>query len=199
MKTYTRCRVVSHPRAGSHWLYHLLRHNLVTRHAMAVDIEYGNHPFGSAWELERDVLTVYIHRGQAATIDSIWRMRHRFGLDEYDREAFTDRWLCEMWSPDVRHRCAIVSADGAETVSEGGPDTLLRDDARTLPEYLRDHVNSWTRFVSNVNAFGPAPLAVVAYEDLRNDLDGTLAPIARQLGSDLSTFEDVRSVGWRPL
>ena len=63
---------------------------------------------------------------------------------------------------------------------------------QTPEEYWRNHIKYWERQAELYDN-----ILIVRYEDLLNDLQGSLSRIADFLGEDVKEFEDIETrVGW---
>jgi len=190
---YRTMKIPGHQRSGSHWINRLIDVNFFDgsdylRH-------YGGHPWGDDRRVPIYLGTpnqavIYTWRNLDDTVNSIYRMRHRFGLDRDDYKQFCTTPIRLMYNPSlhvVAYRDTVKTQD---TITE--VDRFLATRSETVPDYILNHKKSW-----EVHARRPN-FMFVKYDDLVDDFRGGMLKIAQFLGSDKTEFVDEqRRVGWR--
>ena len=190
---YKTVMIPGHPRSGSHWINRLIDLNFFDgrdylRH-------YGGHPWGNGpratkYLQQKGQAVIYTYRNVDDAVNSIYRMRHRFGLDRDNYEAFCKTPMRQMFNRQLKvvaFRDTVKKQDKITQV-----DTLFAQRAETVPEYIRKHTNSWKVHLKKPN------FMMLCYDDLVSDFQGTMLTVAQLLGSDKTTFVDEQKrVGWR--
>lgn len=191
---YRTLKIPGHPRSGSHWINRVMDLNFFDgkdylRH-------YGGHPWGNEHRA-RNYLSqskqavIYTFRNIDDTVNSIYRMRHRFGLDCDDYERFCSTPMRKMYNPRLKVEAIRDTMKKKDTITE--VDRLLAQRSETVPEYITKHTNSWKQHLKRPN------FMMLSYDDLVNDFQGTMLTVATFLGSNKwSEFVDEQKrVGWR--
>jgi len=189
---YKTVKVASHPRSGSHWIMRLIDMNFFDgtdylRH-------YGGHPFGneprSLGYFKPKQAVIYTYRNLDSTADSVYRMRHRFGLDQDDYEKFCATPMKDMYNTNLKVDTFRNTIKDTKYVDE--VDWLFRSRTETVSEYMIKHKQSWMVHDGKPN------FLTVSYDDLVSSFHGTMLNIAHFLGSDKTEFIDEnKRVGWR--
>lgn len=188
-------QVYGHKRSGNHYLSELINKNFISGDELLNIL--GGH--GLPDELNPDVNYLYILREKEDVLDSLWRVRHRQGLDAPDFETFCTTPYHEMWSldhaPDVEFNTHSQQADTFVESLNGAETSVLHhfQDIRMTPEEYYDyHTKHWKKlkkYHSNVK--------IVRYEDLQENFQETMEDIATFLHFPVTEYEDiVERVGW---
>lgn len=189
---YKTVKVASHPRSGSHWVMRLIDMNFFDGKDYLK--HYGGHPFGneprSKGYFKPNQAVIYTWRTIDDAVRSIYKMRHRFGLDEDNYETFCVTPMKKMYNPNLKVVAVRDTLTGEDKFTD--VDWLFRSREETPKEYIEKHRRSW-----QVHTDKPNFLAV-CYDDLVVDFQGTMLRIAHFLGSNKTEFVDEnRRVGWR--
>ncbi len=190
---YKTIKIPGHPRSGSHWINHLIDINFFDgsdyiRH-------YGGHPWGNEpraaqYLSQRGQAVLYTYRNLDDAINSMYRMRHRFGLGRDNYEEFKNTPMKKMYNPKLKVEAIVDAINHREVVNQ--VDGLLAQRSETIGEYLTAHKQSWVQHESKTN------FMLVCYDELVSNFQGTMIKIANFLGSDKNTFiDEERRVGWR--
>lgn len=190
---YKTVKVASHPRSGSHWVMRLIDMNFFDGKDYLK--HYGGHPFGNEPRakgyFKPAQAVFYTYRDLNETADSVFRMRHRFGLDEDDFEKFLITPIKKMYNKNLQVEAVRDTLDGKK-MNVDEVDWLFRDRNETVIQYMQKHINSWRTHHSRRN------FLMLSYNDLANDFDGTMLQVAQFLGSNKTKFVDEHQrVGWR--
>lgn len=177
---YKTAKVISHPRAGSHYLAKLLNANFF--HKDSYLELYAGHGSGHLQHLKSPSTAVfYIYRNSEDTIKSMFVLRDRFGLVADNIEEFKTKKLNEMHNKNISSN-AVFNGKSVTDV-----DTYFSTIPLTIEEYLKEHREFWYR----------PGLFVVNYQALIEDFQQSMGAIAFHLGSDRREFINVtKRVGW---
>lgn len=189
---YKTVKVASHPRSGSHWIMRLIDINFFNGRDYLQ--HYGGHPFGneprSLGYFKPTQAVIYTHRNLDDTARSVYKMRHRFGLDEDNYEKFLATPMRDMYNKNLKVDTVRDTLTEKTNVDE--VDWLFGSRPETVKEYMTAHKASWGRHI------GKANFMMVSYDDLVSDFQGTMERIAYYLGSNKKEFVDEQKrVGWR--
>jgi len=191
---YKTLKIAGHPRSGTHWINHLIDINFLSGDG------YLQYYIGHLWgDTERALrylqnpnqqAVIYIHRNVEDTIDSIYRMRHRFGLNEDNFEKFKTTPMREMFNPDIKVNAIVDNVKSKRCVSE--VDTLFWLRKETVGEYINTHRESWMPHLNKPN------FKIVSYDDMVDDFQKTMLDMSKFLGVNKTNFKDTDTrVGWR--
>ena len=184
---YKAAKVISHPRAGSHYLAHLLNINFF--HLPNYLPLYAGHSTAHMRYLDRpDTAVFYIYRDNVNTIESMYNMRNRFGLVANSFEEFKNTRLCDMHNVNIKSEAIKDNGIKKELVSD--VDTYLSRFDQTPEEYLNAHKKFWLNIhQSNYH--------VLMYEDLLYEFEHTMEMIAWFLESSKHEFiQEEKRIGW---
>ena len=190
---YRTVKIPGHPRSGSHWINRVIDINFFNgkdylRH-------YGGHPWGNEPRATKYLsqpkqAVIYTHRNVNDTVDSIYRMRHRFGLDEDDFEQFCITPMSKMYNAKLKVVAVRDTIKKTDHITE--VDRLFARRTETVPMYIKKHVHSWREHLNKPN------FIIVSYDSLVKDFHGTMLRVAHFLGSKKTEFKDEQKrVGWR--
>jgi glycosyltransferase involved in cell wall biosynthesis len=191
-------QVYGHKRSGNHYVCALIDKN-ITKEDNPVFL-VGGHELLAIPEIQNKY--IYIEREFETMAKSLFRYRHRQGLKVDDYDTFLNTKYSDMYDPDVE--CDVTynmgTRDGNKSIE------LLNDDGTTTSkhfkgihqtphEYWDNHRKHWHKMAD----LYPDLILIVKYEDLLNDLQGTMLRISAHVGSDITQFEDIDTrVGWFP-
>lgn len=189
---YKTVRIPGHPRSGSHWINHLIDINFFDgsdyiRH-------YGGHPWGNEqrslnYLSQPGQAVLYTYRNREDAVNSVYRMRHRFGLDRDNYEEFKNTPMRQMYNPNLKFEAVVNKINKTESVTQ--VDRLFALRTETIGKYLTAHKQSWKQHEGRAN------FMFVCYDELVSDFQGTMLKIAKFLGSDKTKFIDEENrVGW---
>jgi len=190
---YTKVRIISHPRSGSHYLAQLIDTNFFDgsnylRH-------YGGHSYGRCNNASNNTGQIYLWRNAEDTLKSLFNMRHRFGLDENNFEIFKNKNISEMYNPNLIVNVHVNNIHSDKTI-HSVDDFMNRAPTRTYTpiEFLKRHKQSWVSLTDSC-----PNLLIVNYDNLLNEFQTSMRQIAEFLGSEVSSFNQVNEkVGWTP-
>jgi hypothetical protein len=189
---YNSVKVVSHPRSGSHWVMRLIDLNFFDGKNYLK--HYGGHPFGHEMRargyFKRNQAVIYTCRNLDNTAKSIFRMRHRFGLNEDDYEKFLITPMRKMYNNKLKFEAIRDTLTDKIEVTE--VDWLFRNRNETVKEYIQKHIDSWSMHVGKPN------FIVLPYSSLVNGFENSMLAIAQFLGSNKTKFiDEQKRIGWR--
>jgi len=189
---YNTIKIASHPRSGSHWIMRLIDLNFFDGKDYLK--HYGGHPFGneprSMGYFKPGQAVIYTYRNLEDTTKSVYKMRHRFGLEEDNYDKFRTTPMSQMYS--TKGNADVVRDTMKETTNVTEVDALFRSRTETVPEYMAKHRASWKQHNGRVN------FLTISYDDLVADFHRTMMQVAEFLGSDRTEFVDEeKRVGWR--
>ena len=190
---YKTVKIPGHPRSGSHWINRVIDLNFFNgkdylRH-------YGGHPWGNEQRANKYLrqpkqAVIYTHRNIDDAVNSIYRMRHRFGLNRDDYDQFCTTPMIRMYNPNLKVVAIRDTINKKDRITE--VDHLFARRNETVPEYIRKHVHSWRVHFNKPN------FIMLSYDSLVDDFQGTMLRVAHFLGSDKTEFVDEQKrVGWR--
>ncbi len=190
---YKTIKIPGHPRSGSHWINRIIDLNFFDgsdylRH-------YGGHPWGNGRRAPIYLnapkqAVIYTHRNIEDTVNSIYRMRHRFGLDQDDYEKFSTTPMKRMYNPRLKVDAVRDTIKKTDKITQ--VDRLLAQRTETVPEYIKKHIHSWREHINKSN------FMFLYYDDLANNFEETMLRVAHFLGSNKTQFQDEQKrVGWR--
>lgn len=184
---YKTAKVISHPRAGSHYLAHLLNINFF--HLPDYLPLYAGHSDGHKSHLKVPGTAVfYIYRKCEDSMLSMYNMRDRFGLVANSYEDFTQKTLKSMHSTNIKAE-TILNISGHKNIITK-VDTYLSSFNMTPKEYLKDHKEKWLS-IEAINYY------CIDYDDLINNFEDTMLNISKFLGSDETQFiQERQRIGW---
>jgi len=190
---YKEIKIVGHQRSGSHWISRFIDINFFN--GVGYLERYNVHLWGHSERSLRylrnvnQVAVIYTYRNLDDTVDSIYRMRHRFGLDEDDFEKFKTTPMQEMFNPTIEVDAVVNDTKSEKHISD--VDTSLSERQETVIEYINDNRESWLVHSDKPN------FKMVNYDDMVNNFQETMLDIANFLGSNKVDFKDeyIR-VGW---
>lgn len=184
---YRNCKVVSHPRAGSHYLAHLLNINFY-HFSNYLSLYAGHSSQHVSWLRQSSTCVIYIHRNIEDSVKSMFKLKNRFGLVCTTLQGFERNTLSDMHYKNIKS-CAVVNIGGNKRIVTD-VDTALRNIQLTPGQYIQQHHNQW---ISRVEPnFLP-----VSYENLTEFFDSTMLHIAQFLGSNKTTFtNETNRIGW---
>lgn len=175
---YKTAKVVSHQRAGSHYLAKLLNDNFF--HEKDYLSLYAGHSKGHYKKYPGAVI-FYIYRNNRDTINSIYNLRNRFGLIADSIEEFKTKKLSNMHSTNIVSKAMLNDKIVTDV------DTYFSTVHVTIEEYLEEHKKFW-----NTRAD-----FIVNYDALIQNFIPCMKAIAIFLGSELEDFKNEREqIGW---
>lgn len=194
MMKYNKIKISSHPRSGSHYLAQLIDVNFFDgsnylRH-------YGGHSYGQCNHiLQSKIGQIYLWRNAEDTLKSLFKMRHRFGLNENDFEIFKNKKISTMYDSNLKVNVHVNNIHSKKTIHVVD-DFMNRTPTRdfTPIEFIQQHKQSW------VNCKKKCPnLLIINYDELLHEFDITMQTISDFLGRGVTEFIQVNEkVGWTP-
>jgi len=184
---FETAKVISHPRAGSHYLAWLLNNNFFHKNNY-LEL-YAGHGKEHIKYLERkDTAVFYIHRDIKPTLASMYTLRDRLGLRCDSWEHFLSSKLKDLRCRKTIHRTCYDSGKDKTYVTD--TDHYLGRFNLTPKEFLVGHKNYWTRIHSD-------NYMVISYGALINNFEKEMIVIAKFLGSDKKEFINIEHrIGW---
>ena len=177
---YKHAKVVSHPRAGSHYLAKLLNINFFNKKSY-LDL-YAGHAKTHVTHLTVPSTAVfYIYRDNPSTIKSMYVLRDRFGLIADSLEEFKSKKLSNMHSRNIKSKAIF----NGELITE--VDTYFCNVNLTIEEYLNEHKKFWK----------PRANFIIFYPALIEDFENCMYAINQFLEGDKTEFiRETKRIGW---
>jgi hypothetical protein len=186
--------VRSHPRSGTHFLAYSISTNFFNTEDYSKLLNSGVHSSCSG-VFPTNTKVVYIWRSWEAVLDSLWKMRRAFCIEEDDRKAFLlNRYFnsAKNWSS-----------------KSGGVELLATDHNRTTRYSpfktfigLRSQPHQYWAFhcMSYIQASISSPsVLVVNYETLLSNFQTEMLRISSHIGSTETIFKyPDKMIGYRP-
>ena len=184
---FNRAKIVSHPRAGSHYFAKLLNENFFHRKSY-LDL-YAGHSHSHTTHLRAASTAVfYIYRNNQDTIKSIYKLRDRFGLKADSLEEFVSSYLSDMDDKKIKSEAIYNSGNKKKVITE--VDHYLGTHVLTIDSYLDMHKEFWF----NLERYN---YMIISYDSLMLDFQNTMEHIAKFLGSEKHTFtNELERIGW---
>jgi len=180
-------KVISHPRAGSHYLAWLLNINFFYKDNY-LELYAGHGKVHKRYLKEKEVAVFYVYRDLDPTLLSIYTLRERFGLKCDSWEHFLNTKLRDLNSRKTTPKAYYDS--GKDRVYVTDTDHYLGRFDLTPIEFLKEHKDYWTNLRSS-------NYMVISYETLTNNFEEEMLKIAKFLGSDRKDFINTsRKIGW---
>jgi hypothetical protein len=181
---YVAAKVISHPRAGSHYFAKLLNDNFFFRKDYLT--MYAGHSKAHTAHLRSPGVAVfYIYRNNEDTIKSIFKIRDRFGLVANSIEEFKEKKLCDMRGNRIDSTAIYDNGNTQKVVTK--VDTYLPGINMTVEEYLNDHKKFWKTRAH----------FIIYYDALMQDFDNCMYAVNLFLGADKTEFvNETKRIGW---
>jgi len=176
-------KVISHPRAGSHFLTALIAKNFYnTDDYLQL---YGGHAVEYRKTFDNHKL-IYIWRDFWPTAQSVFKIRKRFGISTDDFEEFFDTPLKDLWSDKLKFEITVNTINKKETINT--VDGLFKNTDKTFYTYWYDHLTYWNNY--------PKVLSI-NYNMLINHQKYILEKVSSFLGKKLTKIKPINEkVGW---
>jgi hypothetical protein len=134
---------------------------------------------------------IYTYRDIEAVERSVFKMRHRFGLDEDDFDRFVVTPMARMYNRNLKAHAIRDTITERLNVKE--VDWLFGQCNETVRQYMERHLASWMVLHADKKNF-----MMLKYDDLAHNFYWTMRKVAKFLGSNKTEFKDEnRRVGWR--
>lgn len=177
---YKNAKVISHPRAGSHYFAKLLNDNFFHKDNY-LDLYAGHSEHHVVHLKTPNTAVFYIYRNNTDTIKSMFVMRDRLGLVANNIEEFRTKKLSKMHNRNIKSR-ALFNGKPVNIV-----DTYLSNKNLTIDEYLDQHKQFWNK----------KAMFIVNYQALQENFESCMLAIAQFLESDKTEFvNEHQRVGW---
>lgn len=184
---FKTAKVISHPRAGSHYLTHLLNINFFNLPNYLP--LYAGHSYSHKNLLKNNATAVfYIFRNDLDTIKSMYKLKNRWGLKAGSLKSFKSSTFKSMYNSNTESEVIRNIAGIKENFF--GVDSFFSNVNLTPEEYLQEHKNFFLKIYKN--NFYP-----VSYDKLIYNLNEEMLGISEFLESDKIKFiTDSNRVGW---
>lgn len=185
---YKTAKVISHPRAGSHYFTKLLNDNFF--HKKDYLELYAGHSNHHVTHLKSPSTAVfYIYRNNVDTLKSIFRMRDRFGIAPGSWGEFLNTPLNELNSTKIVSEAVFNNGEKQKIVTE--VDHYLGTHPHKVESFLNLHKVHWIKFIEQPN------FMIVSYDHLKEDFQEEMLKVAKFLGTDKTDFtQEKERIGW---
>jgi len=184
---YNTAKVISHPRAGSHYFAQLLNVNFFNKDSY-LELYAGHSDHHKNWLNNPNTAVFYIYRNNEDTIKSMFNMRNRLGLVADNIKVFKSSTLKSMHNKNIKSETIRNVAGNKELITE--VDTFLAGYDQTPEEFLNSHKRKWLK-LANSNFYA------VSYDVLKIEFKYEMLMIAKFLGSDKTEFtQEYNRIGW---
>ena len=184
---FKEAKVVSHPRAGSHYFAKLLNDNFFNKNNY-LEL-YAGHSSGHMVHLnDTSTAVFYIYRNNTDTLMSMYKLKDRFGIAPKSWEEFLTKPLNELKSNDIVSEAIFNSGKYKKVVTE--VDQYLGTFPFTADQFIDEHKKRWLE----IERFNYMP---VSYDRLKENFYEEMLKIAKFLGSNKTEFSrEKQRIGW---
>lgn len=184
---YKNAKVISHPRAGSHYFAKLLNKNFFHRDNY-LEL-YAGHSSAHKQHLNAPSTVVfYIYRNDEDTLKSMYKLRDRLGLKTRNFETFLTSRLKDMNDRSIKSEAIFNNGKTKKIIT--AVDSYMGQFSVTPPEYLDIHKAFWME-INRPN------FLVVSYDSLINNFTEEMKLVAWFIESDKKEFKNIdQRIGW---
>lgn len=184
---YSFAKVIGHQRSGSHFFAKTLNDNFFHKENY-LDLYTGHSRQHLQWIKHPNMCVFYTYRNTEDSVESMYRMRDRFGLVANSLEEFKTKKIKDMYSRKINANTIFYNGVSEKLITE--VDGFLSGINKTVENYLDSEKKFWLYY--SCPNYMP-----VSYDDLMEDYDSTMIRVAQFLGSDKREFTKEKSrIGW---
>ncbi|MAY82587.1 MAG: hypothetical protein CMP59_00475 [Flavobacteriales bacterium] len=187
---YKEIRIYAHPRSGSNYFASIINQNF-SRKENDRDI-YGGHKLpGDMVKNNPSIAYLYIKRDFKSVLDSIFKMKERFGLLVKNKEELENCIYKDIYNPRLKSYIKFKNNDGSRVESKVSK--FFANIEMSPKQYHELHIRKWEENEKYQNFYS------VNYNDLMDDFDSTMKRIAVFLGHEIQEFKNIKGkVGYIP-
>ena len=185
-------KVGTHPRTGTHYLMSLIALNF-TSDPVTYERFFWNHDLlAEDFVPEKDVAYITIFRDADDVMDSMWRLRARFGLDVDTYEEFLKTKYKDMYNDKMSSKTQKVTYKKKVLVTD-----KIAGNFSGIDLYPKEYYEIYKKNRRDFTAKYPEQFKIVQYENLKTDFVEEMVALCFFLGADLCNFKNINyKIGW---
>jgi len=189
---FEEIKIGTHPRTGTHYTMSLIALNFTTDPNSYERLFWTHFIIHKDFIPEKDIAYITVFRDRDKVMDSMWRLRGRFGLKAESFQKFLTTKYKDMFNAEMKSETLKVSYK-KHTLVTNKKDESFKYINLCPEEYYEMHKQSWIDFKARY----PEQVHIVQYESLLEDFNKAMQELCLFLGADLIKFRNINyKIGW---